>query len=443
MPTPISSTLPSLAHIPLSDKPLSSPTRDLSIGAHLTRGSILRVSGTWLNQQKALLTSSQLSILNVVLGALDSREAVRDVHLDDQGGRFKLGSYAYGAVNVQFQRDGSATDTVAFLRVDDKQGKPLLMLGQPRLSALNSADTGKLRGSPAELNILASSGHDFHAAWQRKLYIVPFYMAHGVKAKVVGQYMSGDALRFEVKNEAGDTCAVLKRTRLDNGEPVWMLPEHADLAGGNPSSIDGSVLIENERDLTPEELNLARAARNRYLYYTGTDKSVVEQARNRGLSPEFKTRASIIKTDAFPHLSNHELEASKAEAESNIYFTKRKDDFGGAFGAKSYAKLAAGETGTPSLMRSYFKPSDHGLEPDPSSPGYAKAFRTNRTIPAGYVLPSSSAAVAVTPATELFKQEFNTSGHRESLRINTALDSQRAAEVFRELQTPSPVDFPD
>lgn len=443
MPLSVSSLAPSLVHVSLADKTTTSATADLSVGAHLTKGIALRLPGNWLNQQKARLTSNQLPVLNAALGALQGREAVSDIQQDELGGRFNLVGSVYGASHVHYQREESAPDTVGFLRVDDKQGEPLLTLGQRRSAKTDSTDTGEVPGRADERSILASSRRDPQAVWQNNLYIVPFYTAHGGKAKVVGTYMNGDALRFEVKNQAGDTCAVLKRTQLDSGESAWMLPEHASIAGGNP---DGSVPIGRERDLTPEELHLAKAARNRHLYYTGTDQTVVDRARSEGLSPATKTTSSIhnaIKQGMFANLSAGEIAARKEEAESHLYFTKRKEDFGGGLGARSYAKLAAGESGTPRLMRSYFKPSDHGLEPDPDSPGYAKAFRTNRKLPAGHVLPSSSAPAAVTPATELFKTEFNTSGHRESLRINTSLDSQRAAEVFRELQTPSPVDFPD
>lgn len=90
--------------------------------------------------------------------------------------------------------------------------------------------------------ILKSSRHDPDAAWQKNLYTVPFFTADGQKAKVVGEYMKGDSLRFEVKNKAGDTCAVLKRTHLDNGEQVWMLPKHASISGGAPTS-SGSTPI--------------------------------------------------------------------------------------------------------------------------------------------------------------------------------------------------------
>lgn len=56
------------------------------------------------------------------------------------------------------------------------------------------------------------------------MFIVPFFTEGGEKTKVVGDYMKGDNSRFEVKDNTGEAYATLKRTKLDSGEAVWMLP---------------------------------------------------------------------------------------------------------------------------------------------------------------------------------------------------------------------------
>ncbi|WP_235591930.1 hypothetical protein, partial [Pseudomonas syringae] len=70
--------------------------------------------------------------------------------------------------------------------------------------------------------------------------IVPFFAESGEKARVVGDYIKGDNSRFEVKDNTGEAYATLKRTKLDSGEAVWMLPEHASIDGGAGSSSSAS-----------------------------------------------------------------------------------------------------------------------------------------------------------------------------------------------------------
>jgi hypothetical protein len=229
---PITGLSPSPLHLPLAETPSASVPRDVAISNHLTKGQCLRLTGSWLNQQKARLTSGHLQLLKVALGALDGREAVSNIQQDEIGGHFDLARPSYGASNIQYQRQESAPDTLGFLSINDGQGKPLLRLGDPRLLAVNSTDTEDVDYRADEPSILAHSRRDPHAAWQNTLYIVPFFTSQGEKAKVVGDYMKGDLLRFEVKNKDGDSYAVLKRTQLDNGQPVWMLPNHAGLIGG-------------------------------------------------------------------------------------------------------------------------------------------------------------------------------------------------------------------
>lgn len=88
------------------------------------------------------------------------------------------------------------------------------------------------------------------------------------------------------------------------------------------------------------------------------------------------------------------------------------------------------------------------LEADPDSAyenprQHNPAFRTKNdsVIDAGYVLPSKIAPATVSPASEAFKKEFNTSNGRPALKINTVLDAHQAADMLRDQQTPLAVDF--
>ncbi|WP_034949504.1 hypothetical protein [Erwinia oleae] len=236
MPLSVSGLSPAQLHLSLAEKPRTSVPQDITVSSHLNKGSALRLTGSWLNPQKVRFTSAQLQLLDVVLGALDGREAVSDISQDELGGHFALARPCYGASNIHYQREGSAPDTVGFLSINDKQGKPLLTLGHPRSAATaDSADAGEVACRADETSILAHSRRDPDATWQNALYIVPFLTSQGEKAKVVGNYVKGDSLRFEVKNKDGNSYAVLKRTQLEKGEPVWMLSQNASLAGGNGS----------------------------------------------------------------------------------------------------------------------------------------------------------------------------------------------------------------
>lgn len=92
-----------------------------------------------------------------------------------------------------------------------------------------------------ESSIFSQSRHAPGTDWQKHLFVVPFNTSQGETIKVVGCYMKGDRLRFEVKNQDGETCGIIKRTQLANGEPVWMLPEHASLVGGADHRAQRSV----------------------------------------------------------------------------------------------------------------------------------------------------------------------------------------------------------
>jgi len=91
-----------------------------------------------------------------------------------------------------------------------------------------------------ESEIITNSEHDPNASWQKSLLIVPFIAGEGEETKVVGDFKKGDNSRFEVINSEGRVYATLKRTSLESGETVWMLPRHASINGGTGSRSNSS-----------------------------------------------------------------------------------------------------------------------------------------------------------------------------------------------------------
>ncbi|MCF5167500.1 hypothetical protein GIW45_26570 [Pseudomonas congelans] len=196
MPTPISNLASSAPHNKLENTSKLSETKDIAVSPYLTRGAGLRVSGNWLNQQKARLNSCQLKLLNAALSALSGQDAVDDIREDALGGQFNLARPSYDATSVNFQRDEQAPDTLGFIDLKDRQGNSLLTLGRERSIASANQALEKLPSRADESSILANSRDDPKAAWQRDMFIVPFFTADGEKARVVGDYMKGDNSRF-------------------------------------------------------------------------------------------------------------------------------------------------------------------------------------------------------------------------------------------------------
>lgn len=85
----------------------------------------LRLSGNWLNQQKASLNPNQQRLLNAALSALSGQDAVNDIRQDALGGQFSLARPSYDATSVHFQRDEQAPDTLGFVNVKDRHGNSL------------------------------------------------------------------------------------------------------------------------------------------------------------------------------------------------------------------------------------------------------------------------------------------------------------------------------
>lgn len=102
------------------------------------------------------------------------------------------------------------------------------------IAAADSRSAGRVDPpSSSTVGAIDRSRYDPQAIWQRSLFIVPFMTRDSDSFKVVGNYKAGDRNRFEVRAENGAIAATLKRTMLQNGELVWMLPEMASIAGGN------------------------------------------------------------------------------------------------------------------------------------------------------------------------------------------------------------------
>lgn len=232
MPTIIARLAQPLFDKPLVETPKDRGARDLAVNPNITKGNKLRVTTNWLNQHKARLNPGQLQLLTAALHALEGQEALDKIQQDELGGQFDLVRPSYGASQIQYQREQSLPDTLSFLSIHDRQGNTLLTLGNRQVPAQEQTKTDEITYLADEPTILAHSRRDSEATWQNDLYIVPFFTSHGEKVKVVGKYMEGDRLRFEVKNKDGHTYATIKRTQLESGEPVWMLPEHASLKGG-------------------------------------------------------------------------------------------------------------------------------------------------------------------------------------------------------------------
>ncbi|MCF5167495.1 hypothetical protein GIW45_26540 [Pseudomonas congelans] len=232
MPVPIHNLPFSALHSQLGVASKPQQNKGSAIAPHLVRGTGIRLSGHWLDQQRARLDPNQRRLLSAALNALRGHDAVEDICLNDLGGQFNLARPCYGATSVSFQRDEQVPDTLCFISVKDRQGNSMLTLGHECSTPPSSGALEKVPSRADDPSILANSRRDPNAAWQRTMFIVSFFTAGGEKAKVVGDYKKGDNSHFEVKDSTGQVYATLKRTQLDSGEHVWMLPEHASIDGG-------------------------------------------------------------------------------------------------------------------------------------------------------------------------------------------------------------------
>jgi len=102
--------------------------KDFHFANSIVQGAKLRMSGSWLNDQKARLNPGQMKLLNVAMAAIGGHEAVSDIRQDDMGGHFNLARPSYGAASVAYQREKPFSDILSFLGVNDLHGKSLLNL---------------------------------------------------------------------------------------------------------------------------------------------------------------------------------------------------------------------------------------------------------------------------------------------------------------------------
>lgn len=206
--------------------------RDIPVKGQLTAGSKLRISGLWLKQQTACLTAGQQRLAKLALAALEGKEPLAESHADERGGQFSLQRPTQNATHVSFQRAAAAPELLSYLRVDDCEGNALLTLGDAH-PALPAVPPKNPDYRADEKSILMHSRASPAAGWQHGMFIVPFMTKNGERARVVGDYVTGDSLRFAIKNAQGEHYATLKRTQTENGDFVWMLPVHASLSGGS------------------------------------------------------------------------------------------------------------------------------------------------------------------------------------------------------------------
>ncbi|MFC3393750.1 hypothetical protein [Brenneria rubrifaciens] len=411
MPAPISN-LASSALNPQRENAFKLPEKkDIAVAPHLTCGAGLRLSGNWLNQQKARLTPSQQQLLNAALSALSGQDAVNDIRQDALGGQFNLARPSYDATSVHFQRDEQAPDTLGFIDVKDRQGNSLLTLGHEGSIASASEAREKLPSRADESSILANSRHDPKAAWQRAMYIVPFFTAYGEKARVVGDYMKGDNSRFEVKDSTGEAYATLKRTKLDSGEPVWMLPEHASVNGGagGSSSSAGAKLIDAEH-----REKIARTVYEENVVYHATEKNSKRSIRKHGFKISKKrdgatarlTQEVMMQESFVRNAKNFNYVMRDKESAKNFnYFTK------------------------PTLVRTFAEGVYFEMDPDFKN---GSALRTPQDISSNNVIGSKHSAPSEGESTVM---------KALMARAGVNVDTKEAGRLLREVQSDSEDDF--
>ncbi len=258
------------------------------------------------------------------------------------------------------------------------------------------------------------------------------------------------------------TPATQFNTELQRQEPTSGVgrptsPSPRQSGEGSATAAATSNEPATSRPGTPpnEAHNMDLLARHAYAtnrYYHGTTADAQQSIRGNGMSVAQKTDGA---TSGF--LRTYGNEPGMAELGSDPGFRNMVQNTRhynyvatvpktttGEMSATEYARVAAGDNGQPKLVRAYLPRGTVSLHRDPDSMGPDQrtvSFRTQESISPGYILPPKNSPVAPTQASEAFKDAFNTSPMRPTLRVDTAINSADAAQMLRGQQTDSASDF--
>lgn len=291
--------------------------------------------------------------------------------------------------------------------------------------------------------------------WEQQLHGTEHEGEEAIALQKLPQYSSG---RLANEPNTGGSFSGNEASATDAGHLSYSLQGSNVVNNGSqinqPEEARGSH-VEGQGGQTNDKLtdaNLQRLAQGTYQenrLYHGTSQDQARIMRDEGMDTKNKTGTTVDKAISKGYFSASSFEdVEKFKEQSNSYnFLTNKKEFGLFVpGAKNYARLAASEGDPPHIMRVMLSKEGHGLEPDAESNvggtvSNNPSFRTRSKIPAGNIFPSKNAPVKVTDASEVFKERLNTSDNRPSLKVNTTLTSEQAAQLLHEQQTPSATDF--
>ncbi|HEX7648325.1 MAG TPA: hypothetical protein VF450_13035 [Noviherbaspirillum sp.] len=218
---------------------------------------------------------------------------------------------------------------------------------------------------------------------------------------------------------------------------------------------DGISITPDQAENLPENISaLAKFIYSTNRYYQGTGTVEADDRRKNGMDPAKKIHTSVIKASEsglWKDWPPEQVEEMKKTALSYFYFTKQKRHAGSDrspeanLTAEYYAKLAEYPGSAKKLLRVFLPKEAATLEVDPDSGRVeSQAWRTQDIVSSDYVLPSKSAPISITKASESFKNSFNGDIRKRGLlRINTLISSEQAAQMLRAQKTDSATDFPD